>query len=75
LPALPAHHDYSAVLIEQGINLEQVLPAIEAMKGPVPLIQQGNAAHAYRADWLVEERTISINTTAAGGNASLMALV
>jgi len=29
---------------------------------------------AYRADWLVEEVTTSINTTAAGGNASLVAL-
>ena len=29
----------------------------------------------YRADWLVEEVSTSINTTAAGGNASLMTLV
>ncbi|TNE39302.1 MAG: trifunctional transcriptional regulator/proline dehydrogenase/L-glutamate gamma-semialdehyde dehydrogenase [Sphingomonadales bacterium] len=30
---------------------------------------------AYCADWLVEEVSTSINTTAAGGNASLMAMV
>jgi RHH-type proline utilization regulon transcriptional repressor/proline dehydrogenase/delta 1-pyrroline-5-carboxylate dehydrogenase len=30
---------------------------------------------AYRLNWLVEEVSTSINTTAAGGNASLMALV
>jgi RHH-type proline utilization regulon transcriptional repressor/proline dehydrogenase/delta 1-pyrroline-5-carboxylate dehydrogenase len=30
---------------------------------------------AYRAEWLVEEVSTSINTTAAGGNASLMTLV
>lgn len=29
---------------------------------------------AYRAEWLAEEVSTSINTTAAGGNASLMML-
>ena len=32
-------------------------------------------ARAYCLDWLCEEVSTSINTTAAGGNASLMAMV
>ena len=28
----------------------------------------------YPLEWLVREKTVSINTTAAGGNASLMAM-
>jgi RHH-type proline utilization regulon transcriptional repressor/proline dehydrogenase/delta 1-pyrroline-5-carboxylate dehydrogenase len=31
-------------------------------------------AGAYCLDWLVEEVSTSVNTTAAGGNASLMTL-
>ncbi|MGC4027431.1 MAG: trifunctional transcriptional regulator/proline dehydrogenase/L-glutamate gamma-semialdehyde dehydrogenase [Steroidobacteraceae bacterium] len=31
-------------------------------------------ASPYRAEWLVEEVSLSVNTTAAGGNASLMTL-
>jgi len=30
--------------------------------------------NAYRAEWLLEEVSVSVNTTAAGGNASLMTL-
>jgi RHH-type proline utilization regulon transcriptional repressor/proline dehydrogenase/delta 1-pyrroline-5-carboxylate dehydrogenase len=33
-----------------------------------------DAGLAYRADWLCNEVSTSINTTAAGGNASLMAM-
>ena len=32
------------------------------------------AGPAYRIDWLCEEISTSTNTTAAGGNASLMAI-
>ncbi len=35
---------------------------------------QARGAGGYRPDWLVEERSVSTNTAAAGGNASLMAL-
>jgi RHH-type proline utilization regulon transcriptional repressor/proline dehydrogenase/delta 1-pyrroline-5-carboxylate dehydrogenase len=48
--------------------------AIAALPGPIVLVQAGGADHHYRADWLVEEVSTSINTTAAGGNASLMAM-
>jgi RHH-type proline utilization regulon transcriptional repressor/proline dehydrogenase/delta 1-pyrroline-5-carboxylate dehydrogenase len=44
---------------------------VAAMPGPILLPQ----AAPYRSDWLVEEVSTSINTTAAGGNASLMTLV
>jgi RHH-type proline utilization regulon transcriptional repressor/proline dehydrogenase/delta 1-pyrroline-5-carboxylate dehydrogenase len=46
------------------------LTRIAALPGPIVLAQAG----APRLDWLVEEVSISTNTTAAGGNASLMAM-
>jgi RHH-type proline utilization regulon transcriptional repressor/proline dehydrogenase/delta 1-pyrroline-5-carboxylate dehydrogenase len=64
---------YSGALIEgdaervRGLN-----QAIAALPGPIVLSQAGSAG--YRLDWLVEEVSTSINTTAAGGNASLMAM-
>ncbi|HPU14850.1 MAG TPA: aldehyde dehydrogenase family protein, partial [Polymorphobacter sp.] len=36
--------------------------------------ENASRPNAYMLDWLLEEVSISINTTAAGGNASLMAL-
>ncbi|MBY8822836.1 trifunctional transcriptional regulator/proline dehydrogenase/L-glutamate gamma-semialdehyde dehydrogenase [Sphingomonas colocasiae] len=52
---------------------------IAARPGPIILVQaaspaQCGEADAYTLDWLVEEVSTSINTTAAGGNASLMTL-
>ncbi|RDE06494.1 bifunctional proline dehydrogenase/L-glutamate gamma-semialdehyde dehydrogenase PutA [Sphingomonas aracearum] len=64
--------DCAGVLIEG--DAEQLLAAltqVAAMPGPILLPQ----VSPYRADWLVEEVSTSINTTAAGGNASLMTLV
>lgn len=46
------------------------LAAIAELPGPIVLAQAGTP----RLDWLVEEVSTSINTTAAGGNASLMAV-
>ncbi|MBX3594160.1 trifunctional transcriptional regulator/proline dehydrogenase/L-glutamate gamma-semialdehyde dehydrogenase [Sphingomonas sp.] len=46
------------------------LAGIAALPGPIVLAQAGTP----RLDWLVEEVSTSINTTAAGGNASLMAM-
>ncbi|MFL9842244.1 trifunctional transcriptional regulator/proline dehydrogenase/L-glutamate gamma-semialdehyde dehydrogenase [Sphingomonas sp. ST-64] len=48
----------------------QALADIAALPGPIVLVQAGTP----RLDWLVEEVSTSINTTAAGGNASLMAM-
>ncbi|WP_199554964.1 trifunctional transcriptional regulator/proline dehydrogenase/L-glutamate gamma-semialdehyde dehydrogenase [Sandaracinobacteroides hominis] len=56
------------------------LAEIAARPGAVLLVQSASPAEcasarpAYRLDWLVEEISTSINTTAAGGNASLMTL-
>jgi len=59
------------------------LLALQAMladrEGAVVTIQAASVAEcgagpAYRTDWLCEEVSTSINTTAAGGNASLMTL-
>ncbi|MEX6634776.1 bifunctional proline dehydrogenase/L-glutamate gamma-semialdehyde dehydrogenase PutA [Hyphococcus lacteus] len=49
------------------------------LDGPIVPIQSADCkkcrqSMAYRVDWLCEEKTISINTTAAGGNASLMTI-
>jgi len=61
---------------------EAVLQAVrDAAERPGPLLPVHAASPddrhgppAYNPDWLLEEVTTSINTTAAGGNASLMAL-
>ena len=44
------------------------------MHGPIVTLHAAdqNADLAYHPDWLLEEVSTSINTTAAGGNASLM---
>ncbi|SDR43658.1 L-proline dehydrogenase /delta-1-pyrroline-5-carboxylate dehydrogenase [Rhizobiales bacterium GAS113] len=47
-----------------------ILPVQRAL--PPPDLKQ--ASGGYCLDWLMEERSISINTAAAGGNASLMAI-
>jgi RHH-type proline utilization regulon transcriptional repressor/proline dehydrogenase/delta 1-pyrroline-5-carboxylate dehydrogenase len=76
LVEFPEVSRFAAVLIEpceQGIT--EVLARLADMPGPIPLVQMGGNDGLYRADWLVEEVSTSINTTAAGGNASLMALV
>ncbi|WP_443019018.1 trifunctional transcriptional regulator/proline dehydrogenase/L-glutamate gamma-semialdehyde dehydrogenase [Sphingomonas sp.] len=55
------------------------LRAIAERGGPLVLTQAASpercaAGPAYRLEWLCEEVTTSINTTAAGGNASLMTI-
>jgi RHH-type proline utilization regulon transcriptional repressor/proline dehydrogenase/delta 1-pyrroline-5-carboxylate dehydrogenase len=63
---------YAGALIEgREADLRRELARVAALPGPVVLAQAGTP----RRDWLVEEVSTSINTTAAGGNASLMALV
>ena len=64
---------YAAALIEgDAARVRSLAQAVAGMAGPIPLVQAGGGA--YRSDWLVEEVSTSINTTAAGGNASLMAM-
>ncbi|MEH3048486.1 trifunctional transcriptional regulator/proline dehydrogenase/L-glutamate gamma-semialdehyde dehydrogenase [Sphingomonas adhaesiva] len=62
---------YAGALIED--DAQATLAALADLPGPIVLPQ--TAAGGYRLEWLVEEVSTSINTTAAGGNASLMAMV
>jgi RHH-type proline utilization regulon transcriptional repressor/proline dehydrogenase/delta 1-pyrroline-5-carboxylate dehydrogenase len=72
----------SAALIEgDASEIAQATEMLAARDGAIvtPQAATGAAmtgeAPAYRLDLLLEEATLSINTTAAGGNASLMAMV
>ncbi len=71
--ALPELNRWAAVLVE--MPTPELLTRIAAMDGPIPLVQSPGADGTYCRAWLLEEVSISVNTTAAGGNASLMALV
>ena len=70
---IPTDAAFSAVLVEPPDSA--LLNELALRPGPIPLVQSPGPDGRYRLDWLVEEITISTNTTAAGGNASLMALV
>jgi RHH-type proline utilization regulon transcriptional repressor/proline dehydrogenase/delta 1-pyrroline-5-carboxylate dehydrogenase len=64
--------DFAHVLIEDcGQDIRPVLQSIAAIDGPIPIVQ---FSRDYRLDWMVEEVSISTDTTAAGGNANLMAV-
>ncbi|MBN8840463.1 MAG: trifunctional transcriptional regulator/proline dehydrogenase/L-glutamate gamma-semialdehyde dehydrogenase [Sphingomonadales bacterium] len=69
---------FAGALIEGDAGrVRAALEALAKLPGPIVLPQaaQKSGAAGYRLDWLVEEVSTSINTTAAGGNASLMAMV
>ncbi|MGG7518276.1 trifunctional transcriptional regulator/proline dehydrogenase/L-glutamate gamma-semialdehyde dehydrogenase [Allorhizobium undicola] len=67
-----------ALLEAEGDGLVALNKAIAELPGPLILVQaassEGQGHDAYCLDWLVEEVSISTNTAAAGGNASLMAI-
>ena len=70
-----------AVLYEGDADgLQRVNEALAAAPGPVVPVHavtpEGLAAGTqdFSTEWLVEEKTVSINTAAAGGNATLMAI-
>src|SRR3546814_6160633 len=68
--------DFAHVLIERdGSDIVPLLKAIAARDGPIATVQLSDGEGRYRLDWMVEEVSISTDTTAAGGNATLMALV
>ena len=71
----------SGALIEgEGARVAAVQAALARLPGPLVPVQAASTAQiaaeapAYRMALLVEEVSISTNTTAAGGNASLMTL-
>jgi len=60
------------VLVEGDVaRLAEVARLVAAMPGPIVPVQ---SAADIDLDLLVHEVSVSINTAAAGGNASLMAL-
>ncbi|RWX80884.1 trifunctional transcriptional regulator/proline dehydrogenase/L-glutamate gamma-semialdehyde dehydrogenase [Neorhizobium lilium] len=72
---------YSGALLEgEGDTLLSVMQRIASLPGPLVLTQAASSAAlrddpgAYCLAWLLEEVSTSINTAAAGGNASLMAI-
>ena len=72
---------FAAALIEGEADMVRAINAkIAALPGPIPIVQAVTSEEiqagpkAYCLHWLVEETATSINTAAAGGNASLMAL-
>ncbi|PZQ52419.1 MAG: trifunctional transcriptional regulator/proline dehydrogenase/L-glutamate gamma-semialdehyde dehydrogenase [Rhodovulum sulfidophilum] len=73
---------FAGALVEgAGPRVAEVAKRIAALPGPLVLVQAASAEEitrrgpeAYCLSWLLEEVSISINTTAAGGNASLMAI-
>ena len=67
---------FAGALVEgDGARILAAGQAIAALPGPLVLLHAPIPADTtYGLDWLVEEVSISTNTTAAGGNASLMAI-
>ncbi|MDE2384472.1 MAG: bifunctional proline dehydrogenase/L-glutamate gamma-semialdehyde dehydrogenase PutA [Alphaproteobacteria bacterium] len=72
---------FAGALVEgEGAALLALCADIAAVPGPVVPVQAASPAviekepRPYVEAWLLEEVSTSINTTAAGGNASLMAL-
>jgi RHH-type transcriptional regulator, proline utilization regulon repressor / proline dehydrogenase / delta 1-pyrroline-5-carboxylate dehydrogenase len=72
---------FAGALIEgEAERIQAVCKMIASIPGPLVLVQAASAdeiardPNAYHLNWLLEEVSISINTAAAGGNASLMAI-
>jgi RHH-type proline utilization regulon transcriptional repressor/proline dehydrogenase/delta 1-pyrroline-5-carboxylate dehydrogenase len=72
---------FAGALIEgDAERVQQAIKLISAIPGPLVLAQAASSdeiaksADAYCLNWLLEEVTTSINTAAAGGNASLMTI-
>ena len=66
---------FAHVLVEDGgQDVIAIQQAVAAQSGRIPIVQAASERTAYRTDWMLEEISVSIDTTAAGGNASLMAV-
>jgi len=85
LPALPSALSAWVKAGSDGAAFDAVLFAGDAdalvalagdvarRAGPIVAIHTAQPGGGYPLEWLVRERSISVNTTAAGGNANLMA--
>ncbi|MNT28395.1 Bifunctional protein PutA [compost metagenome] len=72
---------FAGALVEgDAERIVAVNKKIAALPGPLVLVQAATTealtseSQPYNLDWLVEEVSVSVNTTAAGGNASLMSI-
>lgn len=72
---------FAGALVEgEGERLIDINKKLASLPGPLVLtqaatsMQLAQSAECYCLSWLLEEVSTSINTTAAGGNASLMAI-
>jgi RHH-type transcriptional regulator, proline utilization regulon repressor / proline dehydrogenase / delta 1-pyrroline-5-carboxylate dehydrogenase len=64
---------FDAILLRGDANkLKQINIKLAALDGPITPLSVARADGSYPLDLLIQERSISINTAAAGGNASLM---
>lgn len=66
---------FAAALVEgDELAVSKVVGRVAEMSGPIVSVHSARLDQplAYPSDWLLEEVSTSINTTAAGGNASLM---
>jgi RHH-type proline utilization regulon transcriptional repressor/proline dehydrogenase/delta 1-pyrroline-5-carboxylate dehydrogenase len=71
--AAGAEPDVVAALVEDAADGVTVARALAAREGAVVSLQLAGP-DGYVLDWLVDEVSTSINTAAAGGNASLVAI-
>jgi RHH-type transcriptional regulator, proline utilization regulon repressor / proline dehydrogenase / delta 1-pyrroline-5-carboxylate dehydrogenase len=68
-------HSYSGALIEGGpARVQDCLRRLAAFPGPLILSQAASGLEPFALNLLIEEIVTSTNTTAAGGNASLMTI-
>ena len=69
-----ADHCVTALVEGDAARRSAVLERVAALPGPIVAVHVARDDQwlAYQPDWLLEEVSTSINTTAAGGNASLM---
>ncbi|WP_182083965.1 trifunctional transcriptional regulator/proline dehydrogenase/L-glutamate gamma-semialdehyde dehydrogenase [Aureimonas sp. ME7] len=77
----PVSGAFAGALVEgEGERVREANRRIAAFEGPLVLVQSASAAELsseaspYCLNWLLEEVSTSINTAAAGGNASLMSI-
>ena len=68
-----AEDDLAGVLHEGG-GLPGILAALAARPGAILPVVTPDPDGRYDPAWLVEERSMAVNTAAAGGNASLMTI-
>ena len=72
---------FAGALVEgDGERVLAVNSRIATLEGPLVLVQAASTddvqgvTQPYNLNWLLEEVSVSVNTTAAGGNASLMSI-